>query len=546
MIEQIRFNTNEDKIKKVMIYFVILLKKENISFISSHEEFEKLAFSLESKYNCPAILTAYLCSCFTYTEDGNLNQLLNYSEFELYNMINEINNKSRFTHTTPKELAELMVAIIDPSKNKKMLDLFSGEGNIEDALYSKHFGISTNGIDNDEFAVVISNLKKVINNYNVTYDNCDINNYEIPQAYYDYCISDIPFIDNSNSKGLVSEVDTPFKRKISFTWKIALRIINSLKNNGRAVITTFDNCLYNLLDKEARQFMVDNNYIESIISLPAGILSYSQVKISLIVFNKNKKSNEIKFIDLSDCYTRTYSRKIVDVRQCLERVVENTINVSSEEIASNDYSFNLKTYSNNIDLDCPAELGTISSDIFRGYAFSTSEFSEISVDETQEYNYKVLEISNIDENGIIGNNFKYINSKDKDFDKYLIKNNDILLSARGSNTKICLVRIKNSERIIANSSIVIIRANSKQINPIYLKMFLDSDKGKKVLSGIVVGVTIPSLNVKDLIKLNVSCPDINIQNKFVDEYSLIAKQIESATKELEKMKKNLREIVNKI
>ena len=77
-------------------------------------------------------------------------------------------------------------------------------------------------------------------------------------------------------------------------------------------------------------------------------------------------------------------------------------------------------------------------------------------------------------------------------------------------------------------------------------MFLDSDKGKKVLSGIVVGVTIPSLNVKDLIKLNVSCPDINIQNKFVDEYSLIAKQIESATKELEKMKKNLREIVNKI
>ena len=168
------------------------------------------------------------------------------------------------------------------------------------------------------------------------------------------------------------------------------------------------------------------------------------------------------------------------------------------------------------------------------------------VDNDEDMNYKVLEISNINDDGEIETNLKRINSKGKNLNRYLLKDGDILISSRGEKIKKCLIRIKEKESIIANGSINIIRVNRNKIDPLFLKMFLDSEKGAITLNNIKSGVTIPSINVGELNKIMVPCPSIQEQSKILLKYKDKLEEIESTKIKLEKLKKDLKGLTDLI
>ena len=64
-----------------------------------------------------------------------------------------------------------------------------------------------------------------------------------------------------------------------------------------------DGVLFNGIDEEARRYLVLNNYVDTIISLPIGILPSTAVKPSLIILKKNRNKKSIKMIDASKIYT---------------------------------------------------------------------------------------------------------------------------------------------------------------------------------------------------------------------------------------------------
>ena len=139
-----------------------------------------------------------------------------------------------------------------------------------------------------------------------------------------------------------------------------------------------------------------------------------------------------------------------------------------------------------------------------------------------------------------------INSGEKNLDRYLLRDGDIVISARGDKIKKCLVNIGYDERIIANGSINVIRADQNRLNPLYLKTFLDSEKGNISLNNIKSGVTIPSINVGELQKMIVPCPSMEEQRKITDKIELKLEIIESTAKRLEELKKELKNIADLI
>ena len=161
-------------------------------------------------------------------------------------------------------------------------------------------------------------------------------------------------------------------------------------------------------------------------------------------------------------------------------------------------------------------------------------------------NYKVLEISNINDDGEIDTNLKKINSKGKNLNRYLLKDGDILISARGEKIKKCLIKVKEKECIVPNGSINVIRVNREKINPLFLKMFLDSEKGTITLNNIKSGVTIPSINVGELNKIIIPCPSIEEQNKMILKYEAKLEAIELTKRKLEKMRKELKKLTDLI
>ena len=84
------------------------------------------------------------------------------------------------------------------------------------------------------------------------------------------------------------------------------------------------------------------------------------------------------------------------------------------------------------------------------------------------------------------------------------------------------------------------------MEPLYLKMFFDSEKGDLTLENIKTGITIPSINIGVLQKILVSCPPLEKQKEFAEKYKLKLDIIQSTTKRLEKLKDELKNLANLI
>ena len=95
---------------------------------------------------------------------------------------------------------------------------------------------------------------------------------------------------------------------------------------------------------------------------------------------------------------------------------------------------------------------------------------------------------------------------------HLLQDYDVLLSSKSTKIKTAIAEIKNNEKIIPSGSIIVVRCDKNKINPVYLKTFLDSTNGKKLLESIQTGTTIISINPSALNEMNISCLPIEKQN----------------------------------
>lgn len=481
------------------------------------------------------------------------NDLLQYEDDDLVDaIIRKEDFRSVFDMKTPETEAELIDYILNIDEGTEILDLYSGEGIIDEIFIKNHKNIKIDGFEINDSMLEIAKLKMyALKNNNVHFYKKDVL-VENTEKKYNYAVADIPYIsryDKEIQRILDEEcikLNIKLSTRISITWITAIKILASLKENGKAVITTKKGSLFNTLDREVRKVLIEKGYIETVIDLPKKIVPYSNTEISLIVLNKSKKQTNIKFIDLKDCYIKNGKFNIIDLEKAKNKIEKKCIEVDFKKIKDNNFSLNYNTYTGNVEIENAKELGEVSWDIFRGYQITSAEVNKMLVENEEEMNYKILEISNINDDGEIDSDLKMINSGERNLDRYLLRDGDIVISARGDKIKKALIRIGYDDKIIANGSINVIRADQNRLYPLYLKAFLDSEKGKVSLNNIKSGITISSINVGELQKMLVPCPSMEEQRKIVDKIELKLEIIESTAKRLDELKKELKNIANMI
>lgn len=545
MLETVLFNngvTNE--YTQIMILgAVLILKRNSKGKIESLKELENLVDD-EMKYGIKNLGNKAITV---------INKLLESDEKDLVNLIvNKPEIKSVFDVRTPDAEAELMDYLLQIKDESDILDLYSGIGKIDEILTKNHKNIKIDGFEINDSSLELAKLKMyAMKNDNISYFKKDILIENIEKRYQ-YAVADIPFISryNKDVQNVLEKecinLNIELSSRISMTWITVIKILNSLKENGKAVVTTMKGSLFNTLDREIRKELIEKGYIESIIDLPNKIVPYTNTEISLVVLNKSRRNKNIKFINLKKCSLMKGKINIIDLEKA-KRVIENErIEVDLKKIRDNNYSLNYNTYTGNVEIANGEELGKISWDIFRGYQITSAEINKMLVENEEEMNYKILEISNINDEGEICSELKMINSGERNLDRYLLRDGDIVISARGDKIKKCLMHIGYDERIIANGSINVIRVDQNRLNPLYLKTFLDSEKGNISLNNIKSGVTIPSINVGELQKMIVPCPSMEEQRKIVDKIEVKLEIIKSTAKRLEELKKELKNMADLI
>ncbi len=133
-----------------------------------------------------------------------------------------------------------------------------------------------------------------------------------------------------------------------------LHILSWLAVNGTAAIVEFPGVLYRAgAEQKIRKYLVDNNYVDTVIALPSDLFFGNMIATCIIVLKKAKTDNSILFIDASAEFTRVgnknklteaHQSKILDAFTVREDVEHFTRLVPKEEIAANDYNIAVSSY----------------------------------------------------------------------------------------------------------------------------------------------------------------------------------------------------------
>lgn len=139
-------------------------------------------------------------------------------------------------------------------------------------------------------------------------------------------------------------------------YAFVLHTLHYLSNKGKAAIVCFPGIFYRTgAERKIRKYLVDNNYIDTIIALPPNLFFGTSISVNILVLSKNKENTNIQFIDTNSerFFKKATNNNIIsdeqiedilnifDERKDLKHIVKQ---VKIEEIVENDYNLSTSTY----------------------------------------------------------------------------------------------------------------------------------------------------------------------------------------------------------
>jgi type I restriction enzyme M protein len=144
------------------------------------------------------------------------------------------------------------------------------------------------------------------------------------------------------------------KSKADFAF--VLHCLSYLSSKGRAALVCFPGIFYRGgAEQKIRKYLVDNNYVESVISLAPNLFYGTSIAVSLLVLSKHKSENKTQFIDASgeDFFKKVTNNnlmadehiaKVMTLFADKEEVAHVATSIDNNKIAENDYNLSVSSY----------------------------------------------------------------------------------------------------------------------------------------------------------------------------------------------------------
>lgn len=142
------------------------------------------------------------------------------------------------------------------------------------------------------------------------------------------------------------------KSKADFAF--VLHALSFLSSKGRAAIVCFPGIFYRGgAEQKIRQYLVDNNYVETVISLAPNLFYGTTIAVNILVLSKHKTDTQTQFIDASGLFkketnnnvlTHTHIEHIMQAFDSKADVEHFAKSVNFDAIAANDYNLSVSSY----------------------------------------------------------------------------------------------------------------------------------------------------------------------------------------------------------
>ncbi|WP_417857284.1 type I restriction-modification system subunit M [Xanthomarina gelatinilytica] len=275
---------------------------------------------------------------------------------------------------TPQSVSQLIaqLAMHKQEKINKIYDPAAGSGSLL-LQAKKHFDshIIEEGFYGQEINHTTYNLARMnMFLHNVNYDKFHIvlgNTLINPQLGddkpFDAIVSNPPYSINWIGDGdptLINDdrfapagVLAP-KSKADFAF--VLHALSYLSSKGRAALVCFPGIFYRGgAEQKIRKYLVDNNYVETIIALAPNLFFGTSIAVTLLVLSKSKTDTKTQFIDATgaDFFKKEtnnnvlypkHIEQIIQMFDTKEEVKYVATTIDNSKIAENDYNLSVSSY----------------------------------------------------------------------------------------------------------------------------------------------------------------------------------------------------------
>lgn len=275
---------------------------------------------------------------------------------------------------TPQHVSKLIaqLAMHKQEKVNKIYDPAAGSGSlllqakkhfdnhiIEDGFYGQEVNHTTYNLARMNMFLHNINYDK----FNIALGNTLIDPHFGDEKPFDAIVSNPPYSINWIGDGdptLINDdrfapagVLAP-KSKADFAF--VLHCLSYLSSKGRAALVCFPGIFYRGgAEQKIRKYLVDNNYVETIISVAPNLFYGTSIAVTLLVLSKHKTENKTQFIDASgeDFFKKVTNNNSLEDKH-IERIMEIfdrkadveyvAISIDNSKIADNDYNLSVSSY----------------------------------------------------------------------------------------------------------------------------------------------------------------------------------------------------------
>lgn len=406
-----------------------------------------------------------------------------------------------------------------------LLDPFAGAGSlITEVIQDKNSLTILNDVNNGlAFLGWINLLVNDFNNFSFeVYDSFQHNTEE----KYDLIVSEPPF----NVK--VSHDTHDFNPNIffihdskDFTSNAIQLIISKLSFQGKAIVIIPDSFLTTGgVRKVLRQYLIEHDLLQAIISLPTDTFKPVSVKTSIIILDKNKSSDKRGRVIIQDFSDKNASlENIVSLTQNWnESLPNNSIIVSNEDFESiNGFQFDIKRFTSKLkfghgyfslsELIVNSKSGSYADDkkaIKKEFAIEGNALPFISIKDlsnsASEYLLNIEEV----ERSILLNIHP--------FQKSIINQSSILVAKIGNKLK--PTYFDGNSNIVISSNVLALFPNTQLVLSEYLISQLNENYVLEQIDQIRVGAAQPYWRISDFLNIKIKLVSLEEQEKALAQY----------------------------
>lgn len=440
-----------------------------------------------------------------------------------------------FSYSTPLEINELLVGLLDIKESQSIYNPCYGTGSLFFAIANYAHSFELYG---EELESSLARIAKIIckildlNTQHLILNNI-LKNAQFKNQKFDKIICNPPLDSHIGTQFLKEDERFATYEALIKTYPELLFLIHSLshlKDKGVFILRT-QTLLKSSLEGRLREKLCEEGLIESIIELPKNIFPHQTHEFSIIVLSPNNRA----ILHINANAPHSYHKdgkynRLVNLKELLNIYRHKYVGTYSSltplsEIDPHDLRVARYIQEPQSSRKNHTLLGALNINVFRGQRVYGSAKDE-------KITYFDLGIADFMDFGFSDElSTQRLKGDKSKIEKYQLKPYDIALSIRGTTPKFTILspKLKNN-KVVANAGIIIMRSPTPEI-AIGLYCYLFSTQGQKAL-GKIYERNLGSINPPDLEQLAI--PDdfcANAQETF--------RQIQSYAKELKVLQSKL-------